>query len=109
MTPRAFASVLVRVLGIWLSIDALFRLGELLVWAASTRQAAGTTGWTSYPPLETAVSTSELYLHDTYYVISQAAVSFVPPVIKLVLGIVFVLAAHRIARLVCSGVEQPTP
>lgn len=107
MTPRAFAAVLVRLLGVWLSIEALFRLGELLVWASSTRQGPGTTGWTSYPPIETTVGASEIYLHDTYYVISHAAVSFVPPVLKLFLGVVFVFAARRIARLVCSGVEQP--
>lgn len=105
MTPRALATVLVRVLGVWLSIEALFRLGELLVWASSTRRVSDGTGWTSYPPIDVTVGASELYLHDTYYVISHAALSFVPSLLKLGLGILFIWGAHRIARLICSGVD----
>jgi heme/copper-type cytochrome/quinol oxidase subunit 1 len=108
MTPRAFATILVRILGVWLSIEALSRLGELVVWASNVRRGPDATGWTSYPPIETTVGTSELYLHDTYYVISHATVSFVPAALKLLLGVVSIVAARRVARLVCSGIDQPT-
>jgi heme/copper-type cytochrome/quinol oxidase subunit 1 len=103
MTPRAFATILVRVLGVWLSIEALFRFGDLVTWVSSIPRAEDTAGWTNYPPI---AGQSDLYLHDTYYVISHPAVSFIPPALKLILGVAFIFAAHRIARLLCSGVDQ---
>src|SRR5687768_10139792 len=105
MTPRAFATVLVRVLGLWLAVDALCRIGELAIWASSARQVPGSSGWTSYPPIETTVGTSELYLHDTYYFISATAFAFLSPALKFLVGLLFFCFARRTARLLCSGVE----
>ena len=105
MTPKAFATILSRVLGLWFVVDAVFRLSDILFWRWSMRGVEQAAGWTSYPSLADVTSASETYLHDTYYVISNWSASLVSPGIKLLLGLVLLFAAHRVARLLCAGVE----
>jgi hypothetical protein len=104
MTPKAFASILLRVLGLWFAFDALFRIVEILVSIWPMRGGPAATGWTTYPPLETTAS--ELYLHDTYYVISNGYAWFVAPGLKLLIGLVLLLGARWFARLLCAGVDE---
>src|SRR6266446_4252441 len=60
MTPRAFATVLSRVLGLWLAIEAAFRISEMVLWAWSLHGGPASSGWTSYPPLETITTNIDL-------------------------------------------------
>ena len=104
MTPRAFATILCRFLGLWLIFDAAFRIADLLMRTSNMR--APYSGWTSYPP--SAPSTAiEFYFHDTYYVIGHFSVPDLFPSLKLLLGLILLLAARRIARCLCSGAEEP--
>ena len=85
MNLHSFAAVLLRVLGVWLTLEGTFHLAEL-----SLREASGM---------------AELYLHDRYYVVSHAAASFLLPELKLLLGIVLTFAAHFFARWICLGIK----
>jgi heme/copper-type cytochrome/quinol oxidase subunit 1 len=106
MAPKAFATILLRVLGLWLAVDALSQFSEFLFAAWRVRRSLQSSGWTSYPPLGDITSTSESSLHDTYYVIAHSSVSLVSPSFKLLLGLILLFAAHRVARLLCAGVES---
>jgi heme/copper-type cytochrome/quinol oxidase subunit 1 len=106
MTAKSLSTVLLRVLGLWLILDAFFRISELLVSGWMGRGASASAGWTSYPPLASPVSTSDLYLNDTYYVISHLSPTFVSPGLKLLVGLLLFFAARRFARILSSGLEE---
>lgn len=67
MTTRAFATVCIRVLGV-----AAIVCGGISVGSAGIMQAIGTYS-------QRGESTSELHLHDTYYVIAHIDAWLVSP------------------------------
>lgn len=107
MTSRTFAVILVRMLGLWLVLHASFTIAELLSSAWMMRSGSAGAGWTSYPPLDLVTSASELYVNDTYYVITHASLIFLAPALKITFGVLLIVTARRVARLICSGLEEP--
>ena len=109
VAAQGVAVVLCRLLGLWFVCEGVFRAFDHFVWEWSMRAkgAGAGTGWTAYPPMqETLTSTSELYLHDTYYVITHASLSLVSPALKVAIGLILLFAAGRVARFLASGVER---
>ena len=96
--------VLLRVLGLWLALEAFFRMVEVAILLWPMRNLTSTTGganWTSYPSLPSA----DLYLHDTYYVVGGSVGMLLVPALKMVVGLLLIVAAPRIARVICRGGE----
>jgi len=105
VTTQAFATVLTRVLALAPICQALFSLLDFGIRAWSLRNAQ--TGWTSYPPLQSAGGSSDLYLHDTYYVFSHNSLLLLAPALRLLLGVVLLITARRVGRALCAGLEAP--
>ncbi len=103
MKTRAIAAVFLRVLGVWLLIEGLLPVIDMLVIQWGIEHGTPTSGWTSYDP---TTRTTESYFHDTYYVITH----FRPPLggygVRIAMGIAFLAASKPLARLFSRGLEE---
>jgi ABC-type Fe3+-siderophore transport system permease subunit len=56
-------------------------------------------------PLD-GVSTSDLYLHDTCYVVSHVHFNLIPSGASIVVGVLLLLLSRRFARLLGRGLDD---
>ena len=94
MTTRHFATVSIRVLGV-----AAIVVGVVFAGSSGIMRALGAASLTS-------TSTSDLHLHDTYYVISHVEDAWLAPgAVSVVTGILLLVTSRRLGALLARGTE----
>ena len=94
MTTRHFATVSIRVLGV-----AAIVVGIVFAGSSGIMRALGMASLTS-------TSTSDLHLHDTYYVISHVEDAWLAPgAVSVVTGILLLVTSRRLGALLARGTE----
>lgn len=102
MTPRAAAAVGLRVIGVWLLLEAAF--GAFSVHRAMMSGMPGVHR-RFYDGMTVAASTADLYLHDAYYVVSHFAPGVVDVGLRLAAGLLLLFASKPLARLVSRKLD----
>ena len=94
MTTRHFATVSIRVVGV-----AAIVAGVVFAGSSGIMRALGAASLTS-------TSTSDLHLHDTYYVISHVEDAWLAPgAVSVVTGILLLVTSRRLGALLARGTE----
>lgn len=95
MTTQSFATVGVRLLGV-----AALVAGIVFAGSSGVMRALGAASVTS-------TSTTDLHLHDTYYVISHVEdVWLAPGGVSLVTGILLLVISRRLGALLARGFDS---
>ena len=95
MTTRHFATVSIRLLGITAIV-----VGVVLAGSSGIVQALGTASITS-------TSTSDLQLHDSYYVISNVEyLGLVPGIVSAITGVLLVIISRALGAWLSRGTES---
>src|ERR1700749_3772358 len=105
MTPKAFATIMVRILGVWLLLEAFFGLVSVWLLYCDITGSAGVHRRYYDGGQQIADGGLHFLLHTTYYTASQFAPSLVSIGIRVVFGVVLVLASKPMARFFSRGVE----
>src|SRR5918997_1094729 len=106
MTPRATAAVLLRVVGLWLIIQSALDGFNVVLAHRAGMAGSPSTNWTSYDPTSTQSTTTDFYLHDTYYVFAHSPPAVIRCGLCLAFGLVLIFASKPLARLVAHNVEN---
>jgi len=95
MTTRNFATVSVRVLGV-----AAIVVGVVFAGSSGIMRALGAASLKS-------ISTSDLHLHDTYYVISHVEDAWLAPgAVSAVTGVLLLVISRSLGAWLARGTEQ---
>ena len=95
MTTRNFATVSVRVLGV-----AAIVVGVVFAGSSGIMRALGAASLKS-------ISTSDLHLHDTYYVISHVEDAWLAPgAVSAVTGVLLLVISCSLGAWLVRGTEQ---
>jgi heme/copper-type cytochrome/quinol oxidase subunit 1 len=95
MTTRHFATVSVRVLGV-----AAIVVGVVFAGSSGIMRALGAASLTS-------TSTSDLHLHDTYYVISHVEDAWLAPgAVSAVTGVLLLVISRSLGAWLARGTES---
>jgi len=80
---------------------------SLLSWPVFEPSGMATSGWTSYSPLATNITTDLMtHLHDTYYAASSNAAFYLPGAAQAVAGLAMVLLSKPIGRWLARGLND---
>src|ERR1700679_2711771 len=106
MTPKTLAAIGLRIIGLWLVVEAV--IGVLSLFLINSDLVAGMPGVHRrlYVPDVTS-SFSELYLHDSYYVILHLASSVAVPGFRFIAGLVLIFASKPVGRIVSHKLDSP--
>src|ERR1700677_3938346 len=107
MTPRTVATIGLRILAIWVLLEALF--GFVSIIFLHREMMAGFPGiHRRYYDGGQHIADGGLYfyLHDTYYIASQFAPFLVGVGLRLAAGLILLLASKGIARIVSRRLES---
>jgi hypothetical protein len=92
MTTEQFATISIRVLGV-----AFIAIGGVLAGSCGIMRVVDAASLTNIP-------TSDLHLHDTYYVISHIEDAWlVPGAVSIITGILLLITSRRIGALLARG------
>jgi len=95
MTTRNFATVSVRVLGV-----AAIVVGVVFAGSSGIMRALGAASLKS-------ISTSDLHLHDTHYVISHVEDAWLAPgAVSAVTGVLLLVISRSLGAWLARGTEQ---
>ncbi len=106
MSSRAFAVIVLRLIGVWFLFEALFGLVRVLFFHQELM--AGMAGvhrrWYSGSSQSLAF-TPDLSLQDAYYVVSHFAPGLVDASLRLIAGGVLMFCSRPLARLLARNVD----
>jgi heme/copper-type cytochrome/quinol oxidase subunit 1 len=95
MNTKQFATISIRVLGV-----AAIAIGGVLAGSSGIMRAVGAASLTNIP-------TSDLHLHDTYYVISHVEDTWLAPgTVSVITGILLLITSRRLGALLARGTEM---
>lgn len=106
MTPRAFAAVGLRLIGVWFLLEAAF--GSFSMFLMHRELMAGMPGvHRRYygSEQEVAMPKPDFYLHDSYYVVSRFAPGFTGIGLRLAAGVILLFASRPLARLISRKLD----
>ncbi len=106
MIPKSLSAIVLRLLGVWFLFDAFFSLLQLFLFQQELAGLAGVhRRWYESPP-PVVTSGPDVYLHDTYYVLSHYSPGTVLMGLKLFLGILLLLWSKPLGRLLARGLDH---
>jgi len=103
MSPKAAAAIGLRIIGVWLLLEAIFGLMSVFLIQPEFLGLLGMhRRWYDG---NTTITAPNFYLHDTYYVVSHFGWSFAGIVIHFAIGLVLLFASKPIGRLLARKLD----
>ena len=102
MTPRTLATVLLRILAIWIILESVLSALDLFIGSWNSTRGSG---WTSYPMAPQM--DASIYLHDSYYVVAGNIYSMIPLGARCIIGALLLWRSGPLARLLTRDVQSP--
>jgi hypothetical protein len=108
MTPKAFAIIGLRILGLWLLLEACFAfIGLLFVQSGFMFGMLGVHRRIYDGGAQIATGGLDLYFHDLYYLMTHFSFAFVDVALRFVSGLVLMIASKPIAGVLSRKIDNP--
>lgn len=102
MTPRTLATVLLRILAIWIILESVLSALDVFIGAWNVTRGSG---WSSYPMTSNIDAT--MVLNDSYYVVAGNFYSVMMLGARCIIGALLLWRSGPLARLLTRDVQSP--